>query len=138
MAGLKTLHIHGYIVFSLISSLVVLAIAVLTAYTNPFVAYPLFILTLMVLASTASGIPRLRSLLSKGDEHRYGVAVVQHAWWPASCGFAGLVMFHSEYFVEALGVVYSTVLLVLSAIWFIWGMYTIILVHKKTGASLMP
>lgn len=132
----KTLYVQGYILFSLISSIVVLTISTSTMYTNPFAAYPLIILALMVLASSASSIPRFR-VLAPSDPYKYGVAVIQHAWWPTSCGFAGLVMFHADYFTRALGPT-SMVLLAISAVWFAWGVYVMISIHRKTGAPLMP
>jgi hypothetical protein len=133
LRGTKKL-VNSYLLFSLITSLVGLGLAITVTSRNAYVAFPWYLSNLMALAFAAIGMLRLRSL---NDPSRYGVIAIQHSWWVLSVGLAGVLFYLAPYFVEVAGVE-SWTMFVISLIWLLWGFYVVFAVNKSTKAPIAP
>lgn len=133
MEGVKK-HVNAYLLFSVVTALVGTALGVAIAGSNPYVAFPWLLTTLLALVTSVIGVFRLRGI---NEPYRYGVVAIQHIWWTTSVGFAGVMFYPADYFVKV-GGAGSIAMAVFSAIWLIWGLYLIYVVHKETKAPVAP
>ncbi|MEM0236295.1 hypothetical protein [Thermofilum sp.] len=127
-------HVNAYLIFSIITSLIGTALGVLLVNINPYTAFPWLLTTLLAFLTSLVGVIRLRGI---SEPYKYGVVSIQHMWWVASTGLAGVTFYPADYFIRV-GGVKSVIMFVISAIWLIWGLYLIYVVHKETKAPVAP
>ncbi|MEM1843705.1 MAG: hypothetical protein QXD75_04200 [Desulfurococcaceae archaeon] len=133
MESLKR-YVNVYLIFSIITSLIGVVLGALLVNVDPYSAFPWLLATLLAFLTSLVGVIRLRGV---SETYRYGVVSIQHIWWVASVGFAGVMFYPADYF-RRVGGVESTIMSVISAIWLVWGLYLIYAVHKETKAPVAP
>lgn len=127
-------YVNAYLIFSIVTSLIGVILGALIISTDPYSAFPWLLAMLLAFVTSLIGVIRLRGI---GEPYRYGVVSIQHIWWVASVGFAGVMFYPADYF-RKVGGVESTVMSIISAIWLVWGLYLIYAVHKETKAPVAP
>ncbi len=123
-----------YMSFGAVTCLIGLIMTAELTLKNPYIAFPWHIATIMAFLFAVTGLIRCKSVK---DPFTYGVIAIQHSWWIASVGLAGVLLGPADFF-QKVASVESTVLTVFSAVWLFWGIYILYLLHKETKAPIAP